>query len=151
MAQDNGTLYVCIYLFDQFSEATLNRILIQRFPNVSVDELRNHVCDDRVFADIASDQIPLEISLSIRLGLNEAQTEQIKRDNPTEREKVIAMFRKWNHMKGSDATYYSLIIAFIEDGNRNTAEFVIERFMHYCLYQYDIKCKSKGTIIIIIF
>ena len=43
---------------------------------------------------IASGQIPLEISLSIRLGLNEAQTEQIKRDNPTEREKVIAMFRK---------------------------------------------------------
>ena len=131
-------MYLLIY--DQFLEATLNRILTQRFPNVSVDELRS-LCDDRVFADIASDQIPLEISLSIRLGLNEAQTEQIKRDNPTEREKVIAMFRKWSQMKGSDATYLSLIIAFIKDGNRNTAEFVIERFVHYRL-----QCKSKGTI-----
>ena len=95
---------------------------------MSVDELRSHVCDDRVFADIASDQIPLEISLSIKLGLNETQTE-------------------WNHMKGSDATYYSLIMAFIEDGNCNAAEFVIERFVHYHLQQYDIKCKPKGTTI----
>ena len=131
-------MYLLIY--DQFSEATLNRILTQRFPNVSVDELRSHVCDDRVFADIASDQIPLEISLSIRLGLNKAQTEQIKRDNPTEREKVISMFRKWSQIKGSDATYHSLIMAFIEDGNRNTAEFVIERFVHYRLQQYQQQC-----------
>ena len=85
-------------------------------------------CDDNFFRKLSNQISQSIVILALSLNLTRAEAEQIKRDNNDERTMRAEMLLKWREKNGSDATYLALAKIFIQDENRELAEFVIDYF-----------------------
>ena len=64
--------------------------------------------------------------LPSRLGLQDVTAKDIDKDYSNELEKRRELFRKWKQIKGSEATYRSLVRALLDIKQRDNAEYVLK-------------------------
>ena len=83
-------------------------------------------CDDKLFLELSSKIPQSGLTLAVCLGLTPADGQQIKCNNDKERDRIIATLLKWKEKNGSDATYLALVKIFIQDKNRELAEFILD-------------------------
>ena len=80
-------------------------------------------CSDDIFLTLG---VNFDYSLGISLGLGRADIEAIKRDNDTDKDRVITLFWEWKKVNGSDATYLTLIESLLKCRNVEAADNVIQ-------------------------
>uniref|UniRef100_A0A1X7TMA7 Death domain-containing protein n=1 Tax=Amphimedon queenslandica TaxID=400682 RepID=A0A1X7TMA7_AMPQE len=97
----------------------------------SISEIQLSVeCDRKLFRDLSAKVVLTLPSLVIQLGLTGAEFQQIEKDYEKDyNRQKIEVFQKWrNKNSKNQATYLTLIKAFIEESNMEAAEYVIEFF-----------------------
>ncbi|XP_019856357.1 PREDICTED: NACHT, LRR and PYD domains-containing protein 3-like [Amphimedon queenslandica] len=91
------------------------------------------ISDDAVFKSL---ELNFDYQLGIHLGLSKSDVKAIKNDHNSDQNRVVSLFWRWQEVKGSDATYLSLMKALIECENKEAAE-------KLCQYYQDKHQKSS--------
>ena len=103
---------------------------------MSVEELTKkfklgiEICNNQV-TDEDLDQIATHCCKELQrlpphLGIEDTVFSDIKRDEKSEPERRLALFKKWKQIKGSAATYKAIIAAFLKIELMDDAEKVCE-------------------------
>ena len=84
---------------------------------------------DKEISDLHLDEIvrkscTLWKSLPSRLGLHSIIVKDIEKDFPRELDRRREFFQQWKQIKGSEATYRSLVKALLDIDQRHDAEYV---------------------------